>query len=86
MTAEEREQMNALCDRIQEEKVYAKFVGLLRERSDLLERKELRFGRGACIREWQRNRPWRTVPGIVKKVLKSGHPAESEKIEISIGR
>jgi len=85
MTAEEREQMNALCARIQEEKDYAKFVALLRELSDLLERKELRFGSGASIREWQRNRPWRTVPGIVKKVLKPVHPAESEKVEISIG-
>jgi hypothetical protein len=43
MTAEEREQINALCACIQEEKDYAKFVVLLCELSDLLERKELRF-------------------------------------------
>ncbi len=85
MTTEERNQMNSLCARIQDEKDYAKFVVLLRELSDLFERRELRFGRGASIREWRRNRPWRTVPGTVKKVLKPVHPAESEKVEISIG-
>lgn len=84
MTTEERKQMNALCTRIQDEKDSAKYVVLLRELSDLFERKELRFGRGASIREWQRNRPWRTVPGTVTKILRPSHPAESERVEISI--
>jgi predicted DNA-binding antitoxin AbrB/MazE fold protein len=84
MTEEERKQMNALCGRIQEEKDYGKFVALLRQLSDLIERKELRFGRRANNREWQRNRPWKTIRGVVKKVLKPVHPAESEKIEISV--
>jgi len=61
--------MNALCARIQEEKDHAIFVALLRDLSDLLERKELRL-RGASVREWPWNRPWKTVPGIVKKILK----------------
>ena len=76
--------MNALCARIQEEKDYATFVALLRELSGLFERKELRLGHRAHNREWQRNRPRRAVPGTVMKVLKPIHPAESEKVEISI--
>jgi hypothetical protein len=80
MTTEEREQMNVVCARIQEEKDYAKFVALLRQLSELLERKEARFGRGASVRGWQRNRPWSIVPGTMKKVLTPVHPVESEKV------
>jgi hypothetical protein len=84
MTTEECNEMNVLCARIQEEKDYAKFVALLRELGDLIERKEVRFRRPANHREWRRNRPWRTIPGMVTKVLKAVDPAESEKVEISI--
>jgi len=45
MTTEEREQMNSLCIRIQEEKDYDMFVTLMRDLENLAERKELRFER-----------------------------------------
>jgi hypothetical protein len=83
MTAEERDQMNALCIRLQNEKTYEAFTTLARQLCNLIERKEARFGRGDP-REWQRTRPWRTTPAVVRKVLKSVHPAQPEKIEISI--
>lgn len=84
MTTEERVQMNSLCAEIQEEKKYDRFVMLLRELSTLIERKEVRFEPHPNNREWQRNRPWRTVPAIVKKLLKPVGPGQPEKVEISI--
>jgi hypothetical protein len=84
MTPEERGQMNALCTRLQEEKDYARFVALLRELNYLFARKERRLGHHSENREWQRGRPWRTVAGLVTKVVKSVHPTEPEKVEISI--
>jgi hypothetical protein len=82
MTQKEREQMNSLCIRIQDEKDYSMFVGLMRELGDLMERKELRFGRPSK-REWRRSRPWKTVPAVVSKVLPS-LSKEPERVEISI--
>jgi hypothetical protein len=32
----------------------------------------------------QHARPWRTVPGVVKKIVKPVFPGEPEKVEISI--
>ena len=84
MTTEERVQMNSLCTQIQEETNYVRFVMLLRELSTLIERKEVRFEQHPQMREWQRNRPWRTLSAIVKKVLKPFAPGEPEKIEILI--
>ena len=84
MTAEERTQMNALCIRIQEERDYDKFAVLLGELNNLVERKVGRFGRRPLHREWQRTRPWRTVPATVKKTFKSVHPSQPEKVEISL--
>jgi hypothetical protein len=40
MTADERERMNWLCQRIQEESDHAKFLALVRELNELLARKE----------------------------------------------
>jgi hypothetical protein len=82
MTQREREQMNSLCLRIQDEKDYSMFVGLMRELGDLMERKELRFGRPSQ-REWRRSRPWKTVPAVVSKVLPS-LSKEPGRVEISI--
>jgi hypothetical protein len=83
MTAEERDQMNGLCIRIQNEKTYDAFITLARQLCNLIERKEVRFGRGDR-REWQRTSPWRTTPAVVRKVFKSVHPTQPEKVEISI--
>jgi hypothetical protein len=84
MTPEERTQMNALSIRIQEEKNYDRYVTLLSELSNLVERKAGRFGRSPHHREWQRKKPWRTVPATVKKIFKSAHPSQPEKVEILI--
>ena len=43
MTPEEREKMNALCERIAVEKVPEKFDELVRELNDLLEQKHERI-------------------------------------------
>jgi hypothetical protein len=84
MTPEERERMNLLCLRIQEEKDYEKFASLLRELIELIERKERRFDQPPAQRPWYRNKPCRTVPAIVNRVVKPIHPNQSEKVEISI--
>ena len=83
MTAEERQQMNSLCTRIQEEKDYAEFVALLRQLRDLVERKYHRFGHPGK-REWQRSGPWKTLPATVSKVLAPTFPKDSGRVEISI--
>jgi hypothetical protein len=97
MTPEESERMNSLCSRIQEEKDLDKFAALLRELNSLVERKEHRLeqrdksGAGIPItshesrkHDWQKRRPWRTIPGIVQKVIKPAFPKEAEKVEISV--
>ena len=43
MTSEERERMYALCEQIITEKDHAKFLRLIEELNDLLERKEQRL-------------------------------------------
>lgn len=83
MTPEEREQMNALCVRIQQEKNYSAFVSLSRQLGQLIEQKELRFGRSDG-REWKRNRPWKTVSALASKVLKPLDPASPDTVEIQV--
>lgn len=75
--------MNSLCSQIQDVKDYDRFVALMRELSDLVQRKEVRFAHHSAQREWQRNRPWAAVPAVVTKVLARPFD-ESEKVEISI--
>jgi hypothetical protein len=84
MTTEERAQMNSLCTQIQNEKEYAKFVMLLRELDILIEQKGVRFGHRPFQRDWRSNKPSRTVPAVVRKVLNSVGPGHPEKVEISI--
>jgi hypothetical protein len=43
MTPEEREQMNRLCTQIQDEKDHDRFMQLVRNSNDLMDRKEHRF-------------------------------------------
>jgi hypothetical protein len=43
MTPEEREQMNRLCTQIQDEKDHDRFMQLIKELNDLIDRKEHRF-------------------------------------------
>ena len=84
MTPEERERMNSLCARIQEEKNYDTFIGLLRDLGGLIERKERRLGHYQDQRLWVRTRPWRTLRGVVNKIVRPIHPEEPEKVEIAI--
>ncbi|MGE5081846.1 MAG: hypothetical protein ACM3ND_02955 [Acidobacteriota bacterium] len=84
MTPEERERMNELCVQIQEEKNYDQFAMQLRELADLLVRKQQRRFTNHPQLIWHRNRPWKTVPAVVNKVIKTGLAREPEKAEISI--
>lgn len=85
MTPEERERMNELCIEIQEERNYEKFADQLRELTELIGRKQQqrRFtGRPPLISH--RSRPWKTVPAVVNKVIKTGVARQPEKAELSI--
>jgi hypothetical protein len=84
MTPEERKRMDSLCARIQEERDYPRFEELMRELNELVRCKELRFPQHAGKGEWQGKRPWRTVPAVVQKIVKSVYSNEVEKIEITI--
>jgi hypothetical protein len=84
MTPEERERMNELCVNIQEEKDYEKFAAQLRELSDLIARKEQRRFNLYPRLVWHRDRPWKTVPAVVNKIIQTGIAREPEKAEISI--
>ena len=84
MTPDERERMNVLCAAIQEEKNYERFAALLRELSELLERKQERRFKERPRLVWQRNRPWKTVPAVVNKVVRPAVSGQPEKVEIAI--
>lgn len=84
MTSEERERMNILCAAIQEEKNYDKFAALMSELSELIGRKEQRRFQNQPRVIWQHNRPYKTVPAVVNKLLKPASPRHPEKVEISI--
>ena len=84
MTAEERERMNSLCIRIQEEKDYPRFEALMQELNELVSRKERRFPQHGASGERQRRRPRKTFPAVVQKIVKSVDPDQVEKVEIVI--
>jgi hypothetical protein len=84
MTPEERDRMNQLCLRIQEERDYEKFAGLLQEMSELIDRKSRRRFKQYPKLIWYRSRPWKTLPAVVKKLLQPVHPDQHQKVEISI--
>jgi hypothetical protein len=85
MTPEERERMNVLSLGIQEEQNYDKFAAMLREMSELIARKEERRFHEHPRLAWNRNRPSRTLPAVVTKVLTPAfRTAAPEKLEISI--
>jgi hypothetical protein len=84
MTPEECERMTSLCRAIQEEKDYNTFATLLSELGELIARKEQRRFKQHPKLIWQRNRPWKTVPAHVNKVVKPGFADQLEKVEILI--
>jgi hypothetical protein len=76
--------MNSLCEGIQEERDYPRFEVLMRELNELVRRKERRVPQYDGNGNSQRNRPWKTVPDVVQKIVESVYPDQAEKIEISI--
>ena len=74
--------MNSLCLRIQEEQDYNNFAALLREMSELIERKERRRFKDRPKLVRQRTLPWMRVPAVVRRIVKPRYPAEREKVEI----
>jgi hypothetical protein len=84
MTPEERERLNSLCNQIQTEKDYRRFEGLLRELNLVIDRKHRRFKEfrlDASVST--RTRPWKTVRGVVSKLLAPAYPTQPERMEIS---
>jgi hypothetical protein len=84
MTPEERERMNVLCLGIQEEKDFDKFAAMLSELSELIDRKQRRRFRQHPRLVWHRDRPFRTLPAVVNKLLKPAFAEQPEKVEIAI--
>lgn len=86
MNSEERERMNTLSIRIQEETDYDKFAALLHEMSELIARKEQRRFQHHPKLVWERNGPWKTVPAVVTKIVNPAFEGQPAKVEISIGQ
>jgi hypothetical protein len=84
MTPDERERMNQLCVRIQEEKDYEHFAAQLLELSELIDRKLQRRFRDRPKLVWHRTRPWKTVSAAVNKLLPASYANMPDKVEISI--
>jgi len=85
MTPDERERMNSLSIRIQEERDQHQFERLLQELDEVIERKVRRFAGGGSIRARQRStRPWKTLSGRVARIVPGQYRADAETVEISI--
>lgn len=74
--------MNELCTRIQKEQNYANFSAMLREMSELIERKEQRRFPNQPRLVWTRNKPWTSMSATANKILPSIGP--KPKVEIAI--
>jgi hypothetical protein len=84
MTPEEREKMNSLALRIQEEKNYDTFTTLVRELNEIAGRKARRLNQAVNVIDFQRTRPRRTFRAVVQKIVKPVHSDQVEKVEIVI--
>src|SRR6266567_2926931 len=85
MTLEERQRMNSLSLRIQDEKDHCRFEVLLIELNEVLDRKQRRFADHHSDTSGSRAaRPWRAVAGVVRKLLPPTYPTQLERVEISI--
>ena len=77
--------MNSLSLRIQDEKDYGRFEGLLIELNEVLGRKQRRFAYHHSDTSGSRAaRPWKAVAGVVRKLLTPIYPTQPERVEISI--
>jgi hypothetical protein len=85
MTPEERQRMNSLSLRIQDEKDYCRFEGLVVELNEVIGSKQQRFSREHFdATGWRPIRPWKAATGIVRKLLTPMYATQPQKIEISI--
>jgi len=69
MNAEEKNRMNELCAAVQEETDYLKFAAMLKEMTQLLERKEQRRFPNQPRVVLTRTKPLTSMPARVNKVL-----------------
>ena len=83
MTAEEKLRMNELCTAIQDERNYENFAAILREMSELIERKEQRRFPQQPKLVWARRKPWTSMPARAIKLLPTTD-GPNRKVEISI--
>jgi hypothetical protein len=84
MTPQERERMNLLSVRIQEEKDPRRFESLLQELSTLIKQKELRFPHREDIPTLRQQKASKTVSGVVQKIVKDVYANQAERVEILI--
>jgi hypothetical protein len=85
MTPEERQGMNSLSLRIQDEQDYCRFEGLIVELNEVIGSKQRRFSREhPDAAGWRPIRPWKAVTGIVRKLLTPMYATQPQKIAISI--
>ena len=83
MTEEERSRMNQLCAGIQVETDYEKFAAMLREMTELIERKEQRRFPKQPKLLWLRKKPWLSMLATARRLLPSLE-GPNRKVEISI--
>ena len=84
MTPDERDRMNSLCTRIQEEKDYRRFEDLLRELHEVIRQKEMRFPAHDDRFAQPPKRPWKTLSGVVQKIIKNAYASRTERVQIAI--
>lgn len=75
--------MNEVCARIQEVQDYENFSAMLREMSELIERKEQRRFPNQPKVGWTRNKPWTSMHAIANKIFPS-IDGPKRRVEISI--
>jgi hypothetical protein len=85
MNSEERRRMNSLSLRIQEEKDYCRFQGLLEELNEVIAYKQQRFSpQHSDESGWRPTRPWKALTGRVRKLLTPTFATQPQRVEISI--
>lgn len=84
MTPEERRITNSLCTRIQEEKDGSTFESLVAELNEVIIRKQRRISPQFSKSPSQRSKAWKSLTGVVRKLLPHTHPNEPERVEITI--
>jgi hypothetical protein len=83
MTRDERERATTLLFQIENEKDPHRYAELVRELYEVIRVKHRRIsGQETELANLLRTRPWKMIPGFVRKVLKVGYPVE--RLEISI--